>query len=141
MFHPPTAFEISLPLRSKGESFRGVLVQGLRHQRDQIADHARVIEQRFDNGMGEFYRREIRLSDFARTGLLIQHRVSFRGGLIARLVYVRGKMAVGSPPLNYIEVCSLSSAYQLPRTNGRSATSPPMALSPADIVTLVPGTR
>lgn len=52
--HPPPAFEVRPPLRRLREGFLRVFIQRLGHQRNQIADHARVIEQRFDNRMGQF---------------------------------------------------------------------------------------
>lgn len=53
-FHAPAAFKISLPLRRQRERFRRVLIEGLSHQSNQVADYCRVLEQRFDDRMGQF---------------------------------------------------------------------------------------
>ena len=52
-FHSPAAIKVGGPDWSLGERFRRVLVERLGHKRDQIADDARVLEQRFDNRVGE----------------------------------------------------------------------------------------
>ena len=48
-FHLPPAFQIRLPRRGQGQRFRRILVEGLSHHRDQIGDHACVLEQRLDD--------------------------------------------------------------------------------------------
>jgi len=49
LLHQPPALQISLPLWRLGERFLHIVIQRLRHQSNEIADDARVIEQRLDN--------------------------------------------------------------------------------------------
>lgn len=76
-FHVPPALKIGLPLRGLCQRSLAIFVQCLSHDRNQIANDSCVLEQRFDDRMREFSRREIvwfakciGLMDF-----LILHRV------------------------------------------------------------------
>jgi hypothetical protein len=52
-FHGAAAIKVCGPDWCLRKRFRRVFIERLGHERDQIADDARVIEQRLDNRVGE----------------------------------------------------------------------------------------
>src|SRR5205085_3033822 len=102
-FESAAAVEVGGPVRRVGEGFDGVGVERLCHERDEVADDARVLQERLNDRVGEARLREIEIA--RGTGRLVRLR------LVAHL-----HMA--------------ASAHQLPRTRGNSATCAVRSSSP-----------
>lgn len=76
MLHLAAAFEIGLPLRGQGQGLGGVGVEGLGHQRDQVADYASVVEQRFNDRMRQFSLTEFGCFRFRGVDFIVRHHNS-----------------------------------------------------------------
>src|SRR5436853_7710585 len=98
-FQHAAAVEVRGPVRRVDQGLLRVLVERLRHQRDEVLRDARVFEKRLYDGVGQA---RLLVCETARA---------------LRRLFARGRLTLVAHPADPAPAPS-SSAYQLPRTSG-----------------------